>query len=173
MTVDKRSLSLANFTRITPANEELPSARLTAFADSAARCARATIPVMMRRGGGAIVIVASVWGVVAGPAVAAYAAAKGGLINLIRTMAIDHGPDGIRVNAICPGGIDTPLMREEMQLVGDGPDTTIPASAQARPIRRIGQPQDAAAAIEFLASDDAGYITGSTLIMDGGWHAGG
>ncbi len=88
-------------------------------------------------------------------------------------MAIDHGPDQIRVNAVCPGDIDTPLMREEIRLVGDDPETTIPASARGRPIERIGGPEDVAAAIEFLASGDAGYITGSTLIMDGGWHAGG
>ncbi len=149
--------------------EEVMTINLTA----GFRLARAAIPVMKKQGGGVIVIVASVWGIVAGPAVAAYAAAKGGLVNLARAMAIDHGPDGIRVNAVCPGDIDTPLMREEMRLVGDDPETTIPASAQGRPIGRIGRPEDVAAAIEFLASDDAGYITGSTLIMDGGWHAGG
>ena len=137
------------------------------------RLARAAVPIMQEQGGGVIVIVASVWGIVAGPAVAAYAAAKGGLVNLARAMAIDHGPDGIRVNAVCPGDVDTPLMRREMSLVGDDPEATIPSSAQGRPIGRIGQPEDGAAAIEFLASDDAGYITGATLIMDGGWHAGG
>ena len=149
--------------------EEVLAVNLTA----GFRLARAAVPVMIGRGGGAIVIVASVWGVVAGPAVAAYAAAKGGLINLTRAMAIDHGPDGIRVNAVCPGDIDTPLMREEMRLVGDDPETAIPESARSRPVGRIGLPEDVAAAIDFLASEDAGYITGASLIMDGGWQAGG
>jgi NAD(P)-dependent dehydrogenase (short-subunit alcohol dehydrogenase family) len=137
------------------------------------RCCRAAVPIMRERGGGAIVIVGSAWGVVAGPQTVAYAAAKGGVVNLTRALAIDHGPDGIRANCVCPGDIDTPLLREEMRLVGLDPEKELAASAAGRPVGRVGRPEDVAAAIAFLASDDAGYITGTTLVIDGGWLAGG
>jgi NAD(P)-dependent dehydrogenase (short-subunit alcohol dehydrogenase family) len=137
------------------------------------RCCRAAIPVMRDNGGGAIVTVGSAWGVVAGPQTVAYAAAKGGVVNLTRALAIDHGPDGIRVNCVCPGDIDTPLMREELRLVGLDPEAEMASSAAGRPVGRVGRPEDVAAAIAFLASEDAGYITGTTLVMDGGWLAGG
>jgi NAD(P)-dependent dehydrogenase (short-subunit alcohol dehydrogenase family) len=136
------------------------------------RCCRAAISVM-REQGGAIVTVGSAWGVVAGPKTAAYAAAKAGVVNLTRAIAIDHGPDGIRANCVCPGDIDTPLLREEMRLVGLHPEEELEASAAGRPVRRLGRPDDVAAAIAFLASEESGYITGTTLVMDGGWLAGG
>jgi NAD(P)-dependent dehydrogenase (short-subunit alcohol dehydrogenase family) len=137
------------------------------------RCCRAAIPVMRDHRGGAIVTVGSAWGVVAGPQTVAYAAAKGGVVNLTRALAIDHGPDGIRVNCVCPGDIDTPLMHEELRLVGLDPEAEMASSAAGRPVGRVGRPEDVAAAIAFLASEDAGYITGTTLVMDGGWLAGG
>jgi NAD(P)-dependent dehydrogenase (short-subunit alcohol dehydrogenase family) len=137
------------------------------------RWSRAAISALRDSGGGAIVIVASVWGLVAGPKVVAYAAAKGGLVNLTRAMAIDHGPDRIRVNAVCPGDIDTPLMREEARLVGLDPDRAVAESGAGRPVGRVGVPDDVTSAIEYLASPEAGYITGTTLTIDGGWMAGG
>jgi NAD(P)-dependent dehydrogenase (short-subunit alcohol dehydrogenase family) len=137
------------------------------------RCCRAAIPVMRSQGGGAIVTVGSAWGVVAGPKTVAYAAAKGAVVNLTRAIAIDHGPDGIRANCVCPGDGDTPLLREEMRLVGLDPEVELAASAASRPVRRVGRPEDVAAAIAFLASEESGYITGTTLVMDGGWLAGG
>jgi NAD(P)-dependent dehydrogenase (short-subunit alcohol dehydrogenase family) len=137
------------------------------------RCCRAAIPAMRDQGGGAIVTVGSAWGVVAGPKTVAYAAAKGGVVNLTRAIAIDHGPDGIRANCVCPGDIDTPLLREEMRLVGLNPEAELEASAAGRPVGRVGHPEDVAAAIAFLASEESGYITGTTVIIDGGWLAGG
>jgi NAD(P)-dependent dehydrogenase (short-subunit alcohol dehydrogenase family) len=137
------------------------------------RSCRAAISAMRTQGGGVIVTVGSAWGVVAGPKTVAYAAAKGGVVNLTRAIAIDHGADGIRANCVCPGDIDTPLLREEMRLVGLDPEAELQASAAGRPVGRVGRPEDVAAAIAFLASEESGYITGTTLVMDGGWLAGG
>lgn len=137
------------------------------------RCCRAVVPVMRARGGGSIVIVGSAWGLVAGPRAAAYAASKAGCVNLARAIAIDHGPEGIRANAVCPGDIDTPLLRGEMAAVGLDPEVAVVESAAARPVRRVGTPGDAAAAIAYLASAESGYVTGTTLTVDGGWLAGG
>ncbi|MBO0814312.1 MAG: SDR family oxidoreductase [Actinobacteria bacterium] len=140
---------------------------------AAFRCCRAVVPVMQARGGGSIVIVGSAWGLVAGPRAAAYAASKGGVVNLARAIAIDHGPEGIRANAVCPGDIDTPLLRGEMAAVGLDPEVAVVESAAGRPVRRVGTPEDAAAAIAYLASTESGYVTGTTLTVDGGWLAGG
>jgi NAD(P)-dependent dehydrogenase (short-subunit alcohol dehydrogenase family) len=128
---------------------------------------------MQARGGGSIVIVGSAWGLVAGPRAAAYAAAKAGVVNLARAIAIDHGPEGITANAVCPGDVDTPLMRGEMAAVGLDPEVAIVESAAGRPVRRVGMPEDVAAAIAFLADGESGYVTGTTLTVDGGWLAGG
>ncbi len=137
------------------------------------RCCRAVVPVMQARGGGSIVIVGSAWGLVAGPRAAAYAAAKAGVVNLARAIAIDHGPEGIRANAVCPGDIDTPLLRGEMAAVGLDPEVAVVESAAGRPVRRVGAPEDVAAAIAYLAGEESGYVTGTTLAVDGGWLAGG
>jgi len=125
------------------------------------------IPVMARTGGGSIVNIGSGWGLKGGPKAAAYCAAKGGVVNLTRAMAIDHGRQGIRVNCVCPGDIDTPLLRSEAAQLGIDPDSFLQESA-ARPLNRLGTPLDVAKAVYFFASDLSPWVTGATLVVDGG-----
>ena len=137
------------------------------------RFCRAAIPAMRARGGGAIVTVGSGWGLVAGPRAVAYAATKAAVVNLTRALAIDHGPDGIRANCVCPGDTDTPLLRDELAQLGEEADAGIAASGASRPLGRVAAPAEIAAAIAWLASPDAGHVTGTTLVVDGGGLAGG
>ena len=125
---------------------------------------RAAIPLMRRGGGGVIVNTASELAATATRRLVAYCASKGGVLQLTRAMALDHAREGIRVNAICPGPVDTPL------LVGHrgNPEEELKAIAEATPMGRIGTPDEIAGAITFLASDDASFITGSALLADGG-----
>jgi NAD(P)-dependent dehydrogenase (short-subunit alcohol dehydrogenase family) len=137
------------------------------------RFCRAAIPAMRERGGGAIVTVGSGWGLVAGPRAVAYAATKAAVVNLTRAVAIDHGPDGIRANCVCPGDTDTPLLRDELAQLGEDAAVGIAGSGAARPLGRVAAPEEIAAAVAWLASADAGHVTGTTLVVDGGGLAGG
>lgn len=132
--------------------------------------AREVIP-KMRDGGGSIVNVASGWGLSGGARAAAYCAAKGGVVQLTRAMALDHANDKIRVNCVCPGDTNTPMLRDEARQLGLTYDELVTAGRH-RPLGRIGEPDDIAAAIVYLASDAAAFITGTTLIVDGGSLAG-
>jgi NAD(P)-dependent dehydrogenase (short-subunit alcohol dehydrogenase family) len=126
---------------------------------------RAAIPHL--GGGGCIVNIASGWGLSAGPRAAAYCASKAAVVLLTKAMAIDHGAQGIRVNCICPGDTDTPMLRQEASQVGQG-EAEFLADAARRPLRRIGRPEEIADAAVFLASDAARFITGTALVVDGG-----
>jgi len=137
------------------------------------RVCRAAIPAMRERGGGSIVTVGSGWGLVAGPRAVAYAATKAAVVNLTRALAIDHGPDAIRANCVCPGDTSTPLLRDEYAQLGEDADSGIAASGAGRPLGRVAEPAEVAAAIAWLASLDAGHVTGTTLVVDGGGLAGG
>lgn len=127
------------------------------------------IPTMRTRGGGSIINISSVHAFVSWPRCAAYDATKAGIFGITRALAIDHGPDGIRVNAICPGYIRTPMLERWFASTEDGEQK----AAQAHPLRRIGEPVEIANAILFLASEQASFITGAVLTVDGGWMASG
>ena len=132
---------------------------------------KAAIPVMARGGGGVVVNTGSGWGVVGGRNAASYCASKGAVVNLTRAMALDHAPQGIRVNCVCPGDTDTPMLREEARQLGEDTASFLEGSAR-RPLGRMGRPEEIAQAVLFLASDAASFITGSVLVVDGGGLAG-
>jgi NAD(P)-dependent dehydrogenase (short-subunit alcohol dehydrogenase family) len=122
------------------------------------------------KNGGSIVNNASIFGLVGGSGVAAYCAAKGGVINLTRAMAIDHAAQNIRVNCVCPGSVDTPLLENEMNDLG-GVENQLPKFASRHPMNRIAAPEEIARAVAYLASDDASFVTGIALPVDGGRSA--
>ncbi len=129
---------------------------------------RAAIPVMEKQGGGAIVNVASDASLIAAPDMAAYCASKGAVLQLTRAMAIDHAAQGIRVNAVCPDNVDTPMLEEEARQLGAAYGDYLAAADAAIPLGRVAQPEDVADAVLFLASDRAAMITGIGLPVDGG-----
>lgn len=128
------------------------------------------IPAMASNGGGSIINIGSGWGIKGGPQAVSYCAAKGGVVNMTRAMAIDHGPQNIRVNCVSPGDVDTPLLRDEAKQLGIDETEWMKESAD-RPINRVGQPEDIAKAIYFLASDLSPWVTGANLVVDGGGTA--
>jgi len=132
---------------------------------------RYAIPVMIAAGGGAIVNTASGWGLVGGRNALSYCASKAAVVNMTRAMALDHGAQNIRVNCICPGDTDTPMLRDEAKQLGR-PAQVFLKEAADRPLQRIGTPEDIAQAVLYLASDAASYITGTALVVDGGGLAG-
>ncbi len=129
------------------------------------------VPVMEKSGGGSIINTASGWGLAGGPKAAAYCASKGAVVLLTKAMAIDHGPQNIRVNCICPGDTDTPMLRSEAQQLGADPGRFLREAAQ-RPLQRVGTPQEIAQAALYLASDAASFVTGTAMVVDGGGLAG-
>ena len=136
------------------------------------RCQRAVLPGMVAQGGGAIVNIASVAAFNAGAGMASYASSKAGVVALTRSAAQAYGPHGVRVNALCPGWVDTPMSRQEMcDLAAERGIDEDAARAQtvARiALGRMATPEEMAAACLFLASDEASFVTGAALVADGG-----
>lgn len=131
------------------------------------RMCRAFVPFMIRQGKGAIVNVASQLSVVSAPGYATYSTAKGGIVSFTRSLAIDYGGHGIRANCVSPGVVETP-----MAYVGrDNFDAVKQSIADAHPLKRIGRPEDVAYAVLYLASDESGWVTGTNLLVDGGYTA--
>ena len=128
------------------------------------------LPSMIAQGSGVIINNSSGWGIVGGDAAAAYCAAKGGVVLLTKAMAIDHGPQGIRVNCICPGDVDTPMLPQDARRRGLTWEAYL-AGASNRPLRRIGRPEEIARAALFLACEDSSFMTGAALVVDGGGSA--
>ena len=129
------------------------------------------VPEMERAGGGSIVNIASGWGLAGGKRAAAYCASKGGVVILTKAMALDHGEQNIRVNCICPGDTDTPMLRNEAEQLGEPIDEFLSEAAQ-RPLPGVLNPEDIANAALYLASDASSSVTGISLIVDGGGLAG-
>jgi len=133
-------------------------------------CCKYTLPEMIKKGGGAIVNVASEAGLVGIKNQVAYNVSKAALIMLTRSLAVDFAPQNIRVNNVCPGTTETPLVRAAIQKEKD-PKKARRALEECRPANRLGKPEEIAAAILFMASDEPGYATGSSLVIDGGYTA--
>ena len=128
------------------------------------------LPSMIAQGSGAVINNSSGWGLEGGDAAAAYCAAKGGVVLLTRAMAIDHSRQGIRVNCICPGDVETPMLVDDAEARGLSWEAYLEAAAD-RPMGRIGQPEEIARAALFLASDDSSFMTGAIVAVDGGGTA--
>lgn len=129
---------------------------------------RHAIPVMMDQGGGVIINTASVQGLQSAKGVSAYAASKGGQLSLTRQLALEYAEDNIRVLAVNPGTIDTPLVDEALEATGSNTPEARQAMADVHPIGRMGQPSDIAKVVLFLASEDASFMTGEYVCVDGG-----
>ncbi|MFC6734312.1 MULTISPECIES: SDR family NAD(P)-dependent oxidoreductase [unclassified Haladaptatus] len=127
----------------------------------------AALPHFKRQGSGAIVNTASLAGVIGSPKYAGYSLTKGAVVNVTRAIAAEVGPDGVRVNAVCPGVTETPMPKADH--ADDEWDEIASRMADAYPLRRLGQPEDVANAMLFLASDEASWITGEALVVDGGF----
>jgi NAD(P)-dependent dehydrogenase (short-subunit alcohol dehydrogenase family) len=135
-------------------------------------CSRAAVPYLEADGGGAIVNQGSVAGLVAVPDCAAYCAAKGAVVALTRSMAVDLAPRRIRVNAICPGTVFTPLIEPLLKVRGGGDvQAGMAATLGKYPIGRLGTPEEIARVALFLGSDDSSFVTGTVVVADGGMTA--
>ena len=130
--------------------------------------AKYCVPAMQRGGGGVIVNTASVQGLQSAPGVSAYAASKGGILSLTRQLALEYAADGIRVLAINPGAIDTPMADEAIAFLRQDKEKMLEEWAKAHPLGRVGQPEDVAEVVLFLAGDRASFMTGEYVNVDGG-----
>jgi NAD(P)-dependent dehydrogenase (short-subunit alcohol dehydrogenase family) len=128
------------------------------------------MPLLRAEGGGSVVVVSSVQAYATQTRVAAYSATKGALLSLVKAMAVDHAADGVRVNAVCPASVDTPMLRWAADKFGGGrPNDEIVAEwGRTHPIGRVARPSEVADAIAYLASPQASFITGADLRVDGG-----
>ena len=125
------------------------------------------IPVMAEVSGGVIINAGSGWGLKGGGKAVSYCASKAAVVNMTRAMAIDHGGQNIRVNCVCPGDTDTPMLRGEAEQLAQD-ELAFMAEAAERPLGRYGEPMEVAQAVLFLASDASSYVTGAALVVDGG-----
>jgi len=130
---------------------------------------QAFVPLLPR--GGSVVVVASVQAYAAQRGVAAYSMGKGALLSLVRAMAVDHAADGVRVNAVCPGSVDTPMLRASAAQFGESADEVIAEWGRSHPLGRVATPGEVAEVIHFLSSPAAAFVTGADVKVDGGLTA--
>lgn len=128
------------------------------------------LPGMIAQGGGIIINNSSGWGIVGGDHAVAYCASKGGVVLMTKAMAIDHGRQGIRVNCVCPGDVETPMLPADAKLRGMKWEDYIAGCAN-RPLGRVGTVEEIAKAVLFLASEESSFMTGAALVVDGGGTA--
>ncbi len=129
------------------------------------------LPPMIEQGSGVIINNGSGWGIVGGNEAVSYCASKGGVVLMTKAMAIDHATQGIRVNCLCPGDVKTPMLDEDAKMRGLTWEEYYTRAVAQRPMGRIGIPEEIAKAALFLASDDSSFMTGATLVVDGGGTA--
>jgi len=160
------------YTNLEDQDEETIDAVLDTDLKGALLCAQAAIPAMRRRGGGSIVFLSSVQGYVTLPGCVPYAAAKAGVVAAARALAVEVGVDGIRVNAVAPGTIDTPMLRRDLAGMNlEEADSFLARVERANALGRIGAPREVADVVVFLASDASSYVTGTSIVVDGGYLA--
>jgi NAD(P)-dependent dehydrogenase (short-subunit alcohol dehydrogenase family) len=145
-------------------DEAVWDATLAIHLKAGALLIRDLVPDLAANPGSAVVVISSIEGIIAHPAIVSYCAAKAGLLGLMRSTAARLGPRGIRANAICPGFIETPMFLPAL----DHDPAARPAYEQRIPLRRLGRPEDIGRVARFLLSDDAAYVTGHEMVVDGG-----
>jgi NAD(P)-dependent dehydrogenase (short-subunit alcohol dehydrogenase family) len=136
------------------------------------RMSRFAVPEIIKAGGGAIVNMSSVGGLVAVKEFSAYGASKAGVIQLTRSMASDYAANNIRVNAVCPGAVETPLLQRAVERMGgDKPEEMRAMYASFTLLNRIARPEEIASVVTFLASEESSFVTGVSIPVDGGFSA--
>jgi NAD(P)-dependent dehydrogenase (short-subunit alcohol dehydrogenase family) len=162
---------LTSYQRAEDTSEEMWDQILNINLKSYFLMSKYALPEIRKRGGGAVINTASVQGLQSQRRVPAYAASKGGVLSLTRQMALDYAIDNIRVLAVCPGTIDTDMVRTAAALEPDGVDAALARFAKSHPLGRIGTGGDIANVVLFLASDEASFMTGEYVCVDGGLMA--
>lgn len=153
---------------ITEATDEDYALTMAINVEAPFRLCRSAIPVMVKSGGGAIVNLSSCWGLHPGPAHPLYVMSKAAVASLTQCLGRDHAHEGIRVNAVCPNEVDTPMLRTGFALRGLNPETAIADLDRTVPLGRVAQPEDIADVIVFLASEEARYVCGTLVEVNGG-----
>lgn len=153
---------------ITAATDEDYDRTMAINVEAPYRLCRAAIPIMADAGGGAIVNTSSCWGVHPGPNHPIYVMSKAAIASLTQCLGMDHAHQGIRVNAVCPNEVNTPMIRTGFEIRGIDPDKAVEELNASAPLGRIAEPEDIADVIAFLASDDARYMCGALVEVNGG-----